>query len=58
MPEQSYEWASGVFRRVGPHRTDAVYRGLSKLLHPDVGGDTKLMQELNAARREIQEGTA
>ena len=49
------DWAKTLFRRVGPGRTDIVYRMLSKALHPDVGGDTRLMQELNDARNEIDE---
>lgn len=49
----SGDWARAVFRRVGPGKTDVVYRALSRVLHPDVGGDTELMQELNDARREI-----
>lgn len=47
------DWARAVFKRVGPGRTDIVYKMLCKALHPDVGGDTQLMQELNEARREI-----
>jgi hypothetical protein len=35
---------------VGKDRVEPVHRALVKVLHPDVGGDTKLMQELNAAR--------
>jgi len=42
-------WARLLFARVGPQRADAVYRALSKCLHPDVGGDTELQRELNAA---------
>ena len=48
------DWAKLLFRRVGSGKTDIVYRALSRVLHPDVGGDTQLMQELNDARREIQ----
>ena len=51
-----HAWALGVFRRVGPDRTDTVYRMLSKALHPDVGGSNELMRELNEARRSIEKG--
>lgn len=44
-------WAQMLFDRVGPDRAAAVHRALSRVLHPDVGGDTELMQELNDARR-------
>ena len=47
------QWALVLFERVGPDRVDSVYRALSRALHPDVGGDTQLMQELNAARQEV-----
>ena len=51
-------WADQLFRRVGPGRSDLVYRMLSRALHPDVGGNTQLMQELNQAReRANQKGT-
>ena len=43
-------WAETLFAAVGPARAAAVYRALSRVLHPDAGGDTALMRELNAAR--------
>ena len=46
-------WAKLLFKRVGPNRSTAVYRVLSKCLHPDVGGDTELQRELNDAHAEI-----
>jgi hypothetical protein len=33
-----------------PHLREPVYKALLKVLHPDTGGDTRLMQELNASR--------
>lgn len=51
-----HDWALGVFKRIGPNRSDAAYRLLSRLVHPDVGGSDAMMQELNAARREIEKG--
>lgn len=44
------DWAAALFQAVGPERRDATYRALSKVLHPDAGGDTKLQQQLSAAR--------
>jgi hypothetical protein len=45
-------WAEHLFAAVGPSRTDAAYRAMSKVLHPDAdNGDTVLMQQLNAGRR-------
>lgn len=44
-------WADELFTAVGPSRAEVVYRALSRVLHPDAGGDTALMQQLNAARQ-------
>lgn len=45
------DWAAALFAAVGPSRADAVFRALSKVLHPDVAtGDGGLMRELLAAR--------
>lgn len=46
----SSSWAESLLGAVGPERADAVFRALSRVLHPDAGGDTALMQQLNAAR--------
>lgn len=43
-------WADALFAAVGPGRADAVYRALSRVLHPDHGGDPQLQQALNTAR--------
>ena len=48
-------WARMLFKRVGRHRSDQVYRALSKCLHPDVGGEADLQRELNAAHAELQQ---
>jgi hypothetical protein len=45
----SADWAGTLFAAVGTDRAQSVYRALSKVLHPDVGGDTKLMQQLSEA---------
>ncbi len=42
-------WARAVFERVGPARAPLAYRLLSKLCHPDHGGDHQLQLELNQA---------
>jgi hypothetical protein len=47
-------WAQHLFRAVGPSRSTAVYRALSRCLHPDTPtGDTTLQRELNAAFAEL-----
>jgi hypothetical protein len=43
-------WADALFEAVGQHRIEPVHRALVKILHPDVGGDTSLLQDLNVAR--------
>ena len=47
-------WASALLKAVGPQHQDRVYRALSRVLHPDAGGDTQLMQDLNRARDNAQ----
>jgi hypothetical protein len=47
-------WARALFERIArdrPDLIDAVFRAMSKVLHPDAGGNTALMRELNDARR-------
>jgi len=43
------DWASVLFDSVGRARAADVYRALSRILHPDVGGDHHLQQQLNDA---------
>jgi len=44
-------WADALFTAVGPNRVEPVFRAMSRIIHQDAGGgDTRLMQELNAAR--------
>jgi hypothetical protein len=47
------QWARDLLTRVGPSHRDPVFRALTKVLHPDVGGDHRLMQDLNRARDEL-----
>ncbi len=46
-------WARAVFQRVGPDRAPLAYRLLSRLCHPDHGGDHQLQLELNEAYAEL-----
>ena len=48
-------WAELLFKRVGPDRTDSVYRALSRILHPDnaTTGDKAMQQELNDAKSKL-----
>ena len=59
---EAYEVAMGhmtPFERLGikpsasKHEVDIAFRERSKRLHPDKGGDTEAMQELNKARDEV-----
>lgn len=49
------DWARLLLHRVGPTRAKAVFRSLSRVLHPDnaATGDTQLQRELNAAHAEM-----
>ncbi|WP_188193434.1 hypothetical protein [Nonomuraea sp. SYSU D8015] len=47
----------GLFLYLPPSLHDKVYRALSKVLHPDLGGTDKLMKDLNVARDQYKEGT-
>jgi hypothetical protein len=52
-------WAQHLFRAVGPARSTAVYRALSRCLHPDTPtGDTTLQRELNDAYNRLEKRTA
>ena len=44
------DWADSMFAAVGPDRAEVSFKALAKALHPDVGGDNTLMQQLIAAR--------
>ncbi len=46
-------WAKAVFQRVGPNRAPLAYKLLSRLCHPDHGGDHQLQVELNRAYAEL-----
>src|SRR5262245_35431914 len=43
-------WADLLFTALPDRFHGPVYTALSKVLHPDIGGDTAAMQQLNAAR--------
>lgn len=42
-------WADGLFAQTPATLHKPVYKALSKVLHPDTGGDTAAMQQLNDA---------
>jgi hypothetical protein len=52
-PQLTENWARELMRRVEPELREKVYRALAKVLHEDLGGDGRLMQELNDARNGI-----
>ncbi|MEH0445458.1 hypothetical protein QA811_17800 [Streptomyces sp. B21-102] len=43
-------WADSMYRALGKTLGDKAYKALVPVLHPDRGGDTVGMQQLNAAR--------
>lgn len=49
-------WAVTLFSRVGPARTEAVFRALQKVIHPDnpLTGDNDLCRELIEARNKLR----
>ncbi|GJN99117.1 hypothetical protein NJB1907f44_48960 [Mycobacterium marinum] len=49
------DWATALFRAVGPQRTPAVHRALTRVLHPDTAtGCPVLQRELNDARAALE----
>jgi len=51
-PVPVISWADVLLARCQtPELREKVYKQLAKVLHTDLGGDSKLMQELNDARR-------
>lgn len=51
-PRKNDLWAVDLFIAVGAQRKEAIFKALTRVLHPDnqSTGDTKLMQSLNRAR--------
>lgn len=49
-------WAEALFAALPEHLHTRAFRSLSRLLHPDHGGDAKLMRDLNDAHRTQREG--
>lgn len=43
-------WAEQLLSGCDPQLSEKVFKRLVTVLHPDAGGDTRLMQELNVAR--------
>jgi hypothetical protein len=43
------DWASALFNALPDHLRQPAFRALSKVLHPDIGGDPRLAQQLNDA---------
>ncbi len=47
--EQATAWLTAAFRAAGDaERRKRLYRALATIFHPDVGGDVRIMQALNA----------
>lgn len=50
-PERNTDtWADSMYKALGKDLGDKAYKALVPVLHPDRGGDTVCMQQLNAAR--------
>lgn len=50
-PPPAADWAETLLDAVGTERADAVFKALTRVLHPDTAtGSTELMQQLNRAR--------
>jgi len=47
---KSETWADQMYAALGKELGDKAYKALVPVLHPDRGGDTVCMQQLNAAR--------
>ncbi len=43
-------WADGLFTALNPALAEKAYKALVRVIHPDVGGSTEAMKQLNAAR--------
>lgn len=43
-------WAEELLGRLTPEQADQVFKALTRVLHPDVGGNGGLMKQLNVAR--------
>jgi len=49
-PPQAGTWADAMFKAIPARLHPPVFRALTKVLHPDVGGDLVAMQTLTAAK--------
>lgn len=47
--QSSATWAEQLLSRLNAEQQKKVVRALARVLHPDLGGDVRLMQELNDA---------
>lgn len=43
-------WADSLFQALPEALAEKAFKALTRVLHPDTGGDTALMQQLNGAR--------
>lgn len=48
-PRTNGNWAEQLLRTAGPELSSKIRQQLSRALHPDTGGSTALMQDLNHA---------
>ncbi|MGE0881535.1 MAG: hypothetical protein AB7L13_23925 [Acidimicrobiia bacterium] len=50
----SGQWAELLFTAIPEHLREPVFKALVRVLHPDIGGDTRLTQDLNEAWRKAK----
>lgn len=48
-PGAPKSWAGQLFAAISPDLGEKAYRALSRVLHPDTGGDSRAQQQLNDA---------
>lgn len=49
-PQAGSTWAAAMFSQLPERLHDPAFKALTKVLHPDMGGDLRAMQALNDAR--------
>jgi hypothetical protein len=52
-PQLTEGWARELMRRCPPELREKLYKAIARVLHTDLGGDQRLMQELNDARNQV-----
>ena len=48
------KWADNLFAAVGPDLVDKTYKVMSRVVHPDIGGNEELFKQLESAYSRIK----